>query len=300
MTSTNTLTVLVTGATGKQGSAVARALLKRGHRVRAMTRKVDSEPAQGLRQGGAAVIRGDFDDSESLLLAMRDVDAVFAMGSPLDGGPTKETEQGCRLIDVAREVNIGHLVYSSVASADQHTGIPHFESKAAVERYLDRADVPYTIVGPVFFMENFSSPWLLDGLRAGKLSMALPARRTLQQVALADLAQFVVHVLERRNTFLAKRIDIASEALSPEMACALISKVVGREIRYVETPVVKLEKSNKDYAAMFRWFDRVGYSVDVARLQEQYQSLDWHTFESWVSVQDWAALERLRSPGMNR
>ena len=47
--------VLVTGATGQQGGAVAHALLSRGHRVKALTRKPDSDTARRLASAGAAM-----------------------------------------------------------------------------------------------------------------------------------------------------------------------------------------------------------------------------------------------------
>jgi uncharacterized protein YbjT (DUF2867 family) len=50
------LTVVVTGSTGKQGGAVARGLLERGHKVRAVTRDPNSSQAQLLANAGATLV----------------------------------------------------------------------------------------------------------------------------------------------------------------------------------------------------------------------------------------------------
>src|SRR5262245_9356860 len=59
-------TVLVLGATGRQGGATARHLLTKGWRVRAFARHPEKPAAQALHQAGAEVIQGDFDDQASL------------------------------------------------------------------------------------------------------------------------------------------------------------------------------------------------------------------------------------------
>ena len=62
--------ILITGATGKQGGAVARELLAAGHSVRAMTRHPDALPARELASLGAEVVRGDLDEPSSLPAAL--------------------------------------------------------------------------------------------------------------------------------------------------------------------------------------------------------------------------------------
>src|SRR6267378_5663930 len=78
--------VLVTGATGQQGGAVARALLSRGHRVKALTRKPDSDAARRLMSAGADLVTGDLGDRASVVKAARGVDTVFLMGDSIEAG----------------------------------------------------------------------------------------------------------------------------------------------------------------------------------------------------------------------
>ena len=284
--------VLVTGATGKQGGAVVEALLIRGHQVRALTRNSASSAANRLREQGVEIAVGDFTDHDSLVRAARGVDAVYAMGTPYEEGSEKETAQGITLTDSAKTAGVAHLIYSSVASADCATGIPHFDSKYEVEKHLQASAVPYTIVAPVYFMENLLQPWILPSLRQGKLAMALPARRSLQQIAVADIGAFVAAVIERGDTVFGRRFDIAGDELTGEEALAILSKVTGREVHYEAFPPDVLRAQSEDLALMFEWFDSTGYAADIENLRRDFPEVKWHTFEEWARKQDWSILDQ--------
>ena len=284
--------VLVTGATGKQGGAVVGALLTRGHQVRALTRNSGSAAAQRLRQEGVETAVGDFNDHGSLVRAARGVDAVFVMSTPFQQGPAKETAQGLAVTDAVKAAGVAHVIYTSVASADRATGIPHFDSKYEVERHLHASDVSFTIVAPVFFMENVLQPWTLSGLRQGKLAMALPSKRSLQQVAVADIGAFVAALIERGETVFGRRIDIAGDELTGDEAAAVLANVTGREIRYEGFPPAVLRAQSEDLARMFEWFDGTGYDADIENLRRDFPEVKWHTFEDWARKQDWSILDR--------
>src|SRR5438045_3946848 len=119
------LTVVVTGATGKQGGAVARSLLARGHEVRAVTRRPDSANATQLASAGASLVGASLEDTAALIKALEGATSLFAMTTPFEKGTAAETRQGVSAADAARAAGV-HLVYTSVASADRQTGIPHF------------------------------------------------------------------------------------------------------------------------------------------------------------------------------
>src|SRR3989440_7472756 len=284
--------VLVTGATGNQGGAVAHALLTRGHQVRALTRNPASPAAIRLREQGVEIAVGDFTDHDSLVRAIRGADAVYAMSTPYERGAEKEIAQGMTVTDAAKAAGVAHFVYSSVASANRATGIRHFDGKYAVEKHLQASGVPYTVVAPVFFMENLLQPWTLPGLRQGKLTMALPAGRPLQQIAVADIGAFVAAVIERGDTVFDRRFDIAGDELTGEEEAAILSKVTGREVHYEGFPPDVLRAQSKDMALMFEWFDRTGYAADIKSLRSDFPEVAWHTFAEWASEQDWSVLDQ--------
>jgi len=271
-------TILVTGATGQQGGALARLLLAQGRRVRALTRKIDSPAANELRSRGAELAVGDFDDRASLERAMHGVDAVYLMATPFGAGIDAEIRQGTTAADVAAEAEVRHLVYSSVSDADRQTGIPHFDSKYAIEQHIRGLGIPHTIIAPAYFMENLD----LRGVSTGRLVLPLSASRTLQQTAVEDIAGFAALVLERRESFLGARVNIASDEVTGLEMAEVLSRVTGRAVEYEEVPLQAVRARSEDLASMFEWFDRVGYSADIPTLRREYPDVGWHSFEAWA------------------
>lgn len=285
--------VLVTGATGKQGNAVARALLaKGGHQIHAVTRDPESEAAQLLAKAGAKLVEANFRSRDSLVAAMAGMDAVFAMTTFFEDGIDAEIEQGKALVEAARISAVPYLVYTSVASADQKTGIPHFDSKYEVEKHLQTSGLTYAVVAPVYFMENMYFPQALEGLQHGVYAAAMPGDRQLQQIAVDDIGKFTAMVLEQRDRFAGQRIDIGSDELDGNEQATILSEVLGREIRFQQVPLEAVRQQSEETAIMYEWFDRVGYDADIMALRETYPDVGWHTFESWARAQDWTAALR--------
>lgn len=281
-------TVLVTGATGKQGGSVARALLAKGHRVLAVTRSPQSDAAKALAVAGATVVRGDFRDPVALAAALRGADTVYAMGTPFTGGAAQEVREGIAIIDAARATGVGHVIYSSVASADRSTGVPHFDSKLEVERHLVRTIERYTISAPVAFID-FANPVFLEGLRKGELRMPMPATRLLQYVSVADIGAFAAVLVERREQVFGRRFEIAGDEITGEQCAAALSKATNSDIRYVAVPVSAIRAHSEDLALMFEWLVRTGYSVDRAALRREFPEMQWQSVEEWARAQDWPA-----------
>jgi uncharacterized protein YbjT (DUF2867 family) len=186
----NRLKILVTGATGNIGSAVVKALQRSNYHIRCIVRNPRSPAAKALKTRRIEIVKGDYSDHTSLLRAVKDMDTVFAVTTPFEGGAPEEIRQGIALADAAIKSSVGHFIYSSVASADQNTGIAHFESKNEIEAYIASSALPYTISGPVFVMDNFMSPWYLPAIKAGTLKMALPGGRRLQHISFRNVGEF--------------------------------------------------------------------------------------------------------------
>ena len=204
--------ILVTGATGKQGGATARHLLQRGHEVVIMTRRPESEEARKLQSAGARIVKGDLDDEASLERALEGVWGTFAVQNTWEAGVEKEEVQGKRFAEVARRVGIQHYVYTSVASAHRKTGIPHFDNKYRVEEKVKSLGFPtYAIIRPVFFMENWLSPWFKPGLDQGKLMVPIKPTTRLQQIASDHVGALATLAFEQVRRFNGRAIDIAAE-----------------------------------------------------------------------------------------
>jgi uncharacterized protein YbjT (DUF2867 family) len=273
--------VLVTGATGKQGGAVARLLLEHGHTVRALTRTPESPPAKALAEKGAELVKGDTTDRASLDSAARGVDAVFSVSTPFGAGPPSETKQGVTVADAAKAAG-AFLLYTSVANADKKTGIPHFDSKFEVEKHIRASGAEATIIAPVYFMENlfFGRDQLKKGVYGSPVSPGLK----LAQIAVENIGAVAVAVLEDKARHAGKRYDIAGDELSGEDCVRVLSAVAGRPFQYFQVPldVIRKGRGGDDSARMYAWFESTGYSFDRGMLAREFPAVKWTSFEEWA------------------
>jgi uncharacterized protein YbjT (DUF2867 family) len=284
------LTIAVTGATGAQGGATARALLAAGHRVRALTRHPGSPAAQALHGLGAEVCRADLDDRASLEAALTGADSLFAVTTPFGTDTVVETRQGKALVDAAVAARLGHVVFTSAAHADRDTGIPHYESKRLIERHLRAAGLPWTVIAPAAFMDNYPAGWTLEGLREGTFGWPMPAALPLTLIPAADIGAFAALALAHRDAFAGQRIDIASDERTPKEMAQILTTALGRPVAHHEVPLDQVRTWSADLAAMFAYFTTHGLAVDIAGLRRDHPEVGWHSFAEWAGGQDWNAL----------
>ena len=275
--------ILVTGATGNQGGSVARHLLNRGKfKVRAMVRNENKPAAQALRQAGAELVKGDFDDLASLDRAMQGAYGVFSMQDFRDGVET-EIRQGNAVADAAKAAGVQHFVYSSVGSAERNTGIPHFDSKFQVEEHVRAIELPYTVLRPVFFFYNYIG--MKEMAEGGKLFLPLNPKTQLQQLSEEDYGAMVAEVLERPADFLHREVEVASVEMTMTEVATAFSHVLGKPVEYQQIPFEAFEqKAGEEVTIMFRWFERVGYEADFAMLKRDFELSD---LDSYLRDQGW-------------
>ncbi|WUD76976.1 NmrA/HSCARG family protein [Streptomyces sp. NBC_00510] len=272
--------ILVLAATGGQGRAVTDALLDRGARVRAMVRDPERETARRLADRGVTVVAGSLNDGGSLAAAMDGVAGVFAFTTPFEAGVEAEVAQGRAILTAAGETRVPHLVFSSVAGADQGSGVPHFDSKARIEAELASGDVPHTILGPTYFYDNALGG--AERIRGGVLDLPLPSDRPLQQLARADHGAFAAEVLLNPAPYLGRRIELASDAPTPAQMADALRAALGRDVRYERVPLEAI--ANPDMHAMWAFLNGPGYRVDVPALHAAHPEIAWTGFADWAQA----------------
>ncbi|MFN2384092.1 MAG: NmrA/HSCARG family protein [Gemmatimonadota bacterium] len=279
--------ILVTGATGQQGGAVARSLLAAGQPVRALTR--DRSKAAPLAALGAEIAEGDMTAPSSVEAALRGARAVYAMTTPFEQGMAAEVEQGVRFADAARAAGVDHYVFTSVASADKNTGIPHFETKWQVEQHIHSIGLPATILRPVFFMENFVSPWFWPSISQGQMVLPMRPETKLQMIALDDIGAYGAAALLEPDTFRGQAIELAGDSHTMPEAAEIIGRASGRPVEFTPLPDEQAEAAiGHDLALMFKWFNDVGYVVDVPALERRF-GVPATSLEQWAEACDWPA-----------
>jgi uncharacterized protein YbjT (DUF2867 family) len=281
-------TILVTGATGRQGGAVVEHLLKNNFIVKALSRTPDSVAAQLLISKAITVVKGDMSNLQSLKDAMKNCDGVFSIQNYFEYGAEKEIAFGKNMADAAKQSNISHFIYSSVCNADGNTGVPHFESKHTIEKYIKSIDLPYTILRPVKFMENYYIPQVFKGILGGKLFDSIQPGKKHQMIALDDIGKYVVNAFTNPEKYLNKTIEISGDELTNEEVAGTMTQVLGKKIKFKRLPlfIVKLVM-DKELYLMFKWFNEKGFSADTSIQKKEFPSIKPTTLKEFLLKENW-------------
>ncbi|WP_158852610.1 NmrA/HSCARG family protein [Saccharothrix deserti] len=287
--------VLVGGATGNQGSVVARELLANGFGVRALTRDPGKQAARELAALGAEVVVGDYDDPTSLRKAADGVYGVFSVHNFMSGVDV-EIRHGKALAEAAKEVDVAHFVYSSAASANLETGIAFHDSKYEIEKHIQALGLPWTVLRPVFLMKNWHE--LTGPVLSGVLPWPLDPEKPLQQVAIEDIAAFTVLAFQDPDRWLGQAVDLAGDELTLPQVADTLGRVTGRPVRYVQVSWEDFFKVmagatgldiDENFVRLFRWFNDVGYEADIPALRAAHPRL--LDLESFLRFDGWGEKE---------
>jgi uncharacterized protein YbjT (DUF2867 family) len=281
--------IVVCGATGKQGGAVARSLLDRGFRVRALTRNPQKPEAQALAEQGAEVVQGDMEDRSSMdQVLVEGVYGIFSVQNFWETGYDREVQQGKTVADAAKAAGVEHFVYSSVGSAHRQTGIPHFESKWEIEEHVRQIGLPYTILRPTYFMQNWE--WSREMILGGTLAQPLDPDKPLQQVAVEDVGAFADIAFENPDSWIGREVDLAGDEQNMTEIAQTFGRVTGREVSYYQVPWDQFEVQMGEEATLnLRWINDVGYEADIAALRQEYPELT--TLERYLRSHGWEGVE---------
>ena len=275
--------ILVTGATGRQGGAVAKHLLERKRAVRALTRNPDRGAARALAKQGAEIVQGDLEDRASLERAVRGARGIFSVQDPWLHGVRAEIRQGKLLADVAKEAGVEIVVYGSVGAAGEKSGLPHFESKGIIEAHMRELGLRVVSVRPAFFMDSLVTHWdsrarfslgaLKRGLRGGKV----------QLTAVDDIGRTAAEAFCASGPVESHFVEIAGDELSFDEIVETFVRVTSRKPRVVVVPFLLMRVLNHEAFLNFRWIGDVGWHFDLERAKAERPWLA--TFESWLRVQ---------------
>jgi uncharacterized protein YbjT (DUF2867 family) len=214
---------------------------------------------------------------------------VFSVQNFMEAGFDGEIRQGKLIADAAKAAGVQHFVYSSVVSADRHTGLPHFESKWQIEQDIGQGGLSHTILRPAFFMQNWYS-YMREPIQNGTLPLPLNPQTPLQQISVEDIGAFAALAFQNPSKWHGRTIELAGEELTMLRVAELLTRALGRPVRYVQVPWGQFQQNaGQEMTRMYRWFNEIGYHVNIAALRKEYPNLA--TLEKVLSQQDWAAGE---------
>jgi NAD(P)H dehydrogenase (quinone) len=253
---------LITGAGGKTGRAIIRALVARGATIRAFAHR--AEQAQAIQELGAQeVVVGDMRDREAMEQATRGAEAIYHICSNMN---PDEVEIGEVVIATARAAGIERLVYHSVLHP-QTEAMPHHWSKLRVEEKLFESGLSYTILQPAAYMQNVLAYWT-QIVEQGVYPVPYSVEARLSMVDLQDVAEAAAIVLAEVGHANATYELAGPEALSQVEVAEILSRRLGRPVGAQTVPLGEWERKARasamsDYAIetllkMFRYYDIFG------------------------------------------
>ena len=191
--------ILIVGASGRLGSAVAQHLLEEGKPVRVMTRTPSN--LIHLKQQGAEVVSGDLRNPASLMSACQGVEQVLAAAHALDGkgdnNPQTVDDAGNRqLIDAAKAAGVKHFIFMSILGVGPDAPLEFFRIKYRTEEYLRTSGLSFTIIRPSAFMDLWAQLIGQPILEQGKTTIFGRGNNPVNFVAVEDVARFVCIALE--------------------------------------------------------------------------------------------------------
>lgn len=288
--------IVVTGATGQQGGSVVRFLLEDGtFSVRALTRNADSDQAKELAAKGVEVVTGNLHDVEGLKKAFTGAYGVFGTTNfwdPKEGGYEKEIQQGKNLIDAAKAANVSHFVWSTLEDTDP-IKVPHFDSKARIDDYLQASGVPRTSLYTSFYYENFTGWFKLSKNAEGGIEANWPpiflSDGPIPAFAVADTGAFALGAFKNPKEWIGKDIGAVAEIITPRGVVKTLSEISGKPIKLTEIDQAAFEKSKEiqglhEFHLNMKWFyyKNGNPGRDFEQTKKLYPQVQ--SFETWAKA----------------
>lgn len=283
--------ILVTGATGKQGGATARALLTHGLAVRALVRDRDAAAARALGERGALLVEGDLDDPDSLEAAVEGARGVFSIQAMDPADPTSERRHAENLMRAARGAGIEQIVHTSVAAVAGGSTDPervgpsmaaYHASKAAAEHAArDAASRHLTILRPGVFMENVLTPSMYFPHGDGRMLVAVDLDVPVAWVGVADVGRVAAAAFADPARFDGVELELAADLQSFRAVGTIISAMTGRAVTYPATPAEATAQGLPEALARAQRLMTSDPSVAHPRFAQEL-GLRLTSFEEWA------------------
>jgi uncharacterized protein YbjT (DUF2867 family) len=256
--------VAVTGATGRQGRAVVRALLADGWQVRGLTRDPTGERARALSAAGAEMVRADMDDPAALDRALDGAHGVYSVQNPRISGLDGEVRQGCNVAEAARRAGVAHLVYGSAGTGERGTGVGSWESKLDVEQRLRDLALPVTVLRPTAFMELMTDPAFYPAVGVWHVWPRLAGGSfEVLWLSCRDLGVIVGKVFADPGRYVGRDLTLAVDRRSLDECRRSYARVHARNPRRFPMPAWMLERFAPDTVALWRRLRAVPFDADL-------------------------------------
>ncbi|KAJ5159469.1 uncharacterized protein N7482_006473 [Penicillium canariense] len=292
-------TILVTGATGKQGGALIKSLITKNapFKILAVTRNPQSASAQKLlnESKNITLVQGDLDNPSDIFKNAQSqtsepIWGVFSVQAAM-GTKVPEDVQGKTLIDEALKHGVKHFVYTSVdrhgaKSIDNPTNVPHFIRKHEIEKHLIEktkdGQMDWTILRPTAFYDNLT-PNFFGRFFSTCFKMSLKGK-PLQLVACSDIGAVAAEVFLHAEDYKGRAISLAGDELTYDQFAQIFKEKTGQTMPTTFTFLCWVMVTMvKDMGYMLKWFHDEGYKADIEEVRKIHPGLK--DFGTWLETE---------------
>lgn len=264
--------IVVTGATGRQGGAVARHLLAHGYRVRGVTRSPDSKQARRLASLGADIVRADMGSADDMRRACAAAHGVFSVQNAMISGEQGELAQGKNVADAAADCGVSHVVYGSAGPGTPGTGVTAWDIKLDVADHARGRGLSLTVLRPMALMELMTDKDLYPAVAAWHLMPKLAGEdRPIPWLAADDLGAVAARAFADPASYIGLDVGLAADVRSIGECRDIWRRLTGRNPRRFPMPVWLFQRfAGSDLIRMWRWLATHDVVVDVAQTRAHH------------------------------
>jgi uncharacterized protein YbjT (DUF2867 family) len=279
-------TILVTGATGTVGSEVVRQLSTKGQIIiRAAARSANNPTFKNLKS--VELVQLDYNKPETLATSFKDVNKLFLL-TPFQSDMLDLTSN---LVNAAKKSGVKHIIKQSVMGADAEPGITSGRLHRQAEKIIQESGIPFSFLRPNFFMQNFVN-FYSPMIKSQGALYAPAGDGKVSFVDVRDIAAVAVQALISDKQHKGKAYNITGpEVLSYGQTAEILSRELGKEIKYVNIPDEDARRGMKDMGmddwsanSLIELFDitRKGYASDITSVVEEFTGRKPISFSQFV------------------
>jgi uncharacterized protein YbjT (DUF2867 family) len=262
-------TIVVVGATGRQGREVVRHLVREGWRVNGVTRKPESKKAVAVRALGADLVHADLDDITTLESAFQGAYGVYTMQPPIPGKPENEIQQGKNVALAAQKMKIQHVVYGSAGPEKSKTGIEQWDTKLEVTQAMMSLGLPLTTLRPLAFMELMTDPSYYPNVIWYIWPKITGGDRKIPWISVQDVGVIAAKAFANPAEFMGKDFVLSADVQSLDECRAIYKEVRGKDPSRFPMPMFLFEKFvGKDIPRMWSWLRTHPVNLDTSQTRQ--------------------------------
>jgi uncharacterized protein YbjT (DUF2867 family) len=205
-----------------------------------------------------------------------------------------EVAQGKAAIDAAKAAGVKHLVFSGLEDVEALTAgeekayrVPHFDGKGRIEKYATESGVPSSFARYSFYMDNWAGMMKPTKNEDGTYTIGLPMGDVpMGIISVEDAGPAVASIFGLGDEAVGNAYGLAGELLPISEVAAIFSRVLGKEVKYVDMPdaafrALPIGPHVEDLANMFAFYHDERCVRDV----EQTRTLNPKArgFEAWLT-----------------